>query len=258
MKKHLPLLVIIVCIIAAFIWRSYAIRTQEIKNFNSQNFLNGLEKVLNINSPIQEYPYSDWITSNGNLEPLNGKLFWIGSFSLNDKKLAKEIQDHLEIVTQTFLTKYQTTINQYFVENGFNKNIINSTVIKGRDVPIVMRTGYELGDIKCVVNLYPTTDAFGSVFCGKIDQNQQSLQKQFINVFKYEKRPDNLYSFRVDKIEGNFATGTATDDVLGYQWIAKKENGVWKVIFKSNELGQCQEMERLGIPKSIYGDCYTP
>lgn len=231
--------------------------SEKVENKNTTVLLQGLEKNLDFKTPIQEYNYFDWINDDGILLPLKGNAFWAGTSNMADSQKGKVMQDDITLINESFLKPMQASTTKYFEQEGFKLSPQNTFVYQ-KDVFVQLRSGYEAGATKCVAMLYQTTDPFGRFFCGEIDQQQIKLQKDFIPLFGNTMRSADPLSFRVDKVGGNFARGSASDPIMGYVWIAKKIDGKWKVVWKANEIGLCSDMKKYDIPKSIYDSCYTP
>ena len=65
--------------------------------------------------------------------------------------------------------------------------------------------------------------------------------------------------WRLGVIDGDFANGVAgPTGEGGYWWIAKKINGRWQIIVKTQEAISCAQLEQQKVPESIYTDkCVT-
>jgi hypothetical protein len=48
----------------------------------------------------------------------------------------------------------------------------------------------------------------------------------------------------------------AANEAGGYQAILQGTNGVWKQLVALQDAPSCKQMTKLGVPKSIYGQCY--
>jgi hypothetical protein len=223
---------------------------------SASDTLVGLAKELAVTPQLRDSMYVDWIDEKNNIVPLTGKQFIIGTVDVKGIKKYKDIKD-IENTTFATLRPLEQATNAFFTANGFSANTQNSKQYGIEPAPY-KTLGFENGNLKCLVRFDERTDPFGSFFCGSIDTAQINLQKQMGNMLPYQATKEGITSLRVQKIENNFATGTYSEAFTGYTWMAKKEAGKWNILWKSNDIAPCADMERLGIPQSIYGNCYTP
>lgn len=224
----------------------------------SSELLQQFEQNLGITEELQDYIYLDWINENKTLSPLNGKLFYISSFytkDMNDFKILN--QENLQGTTFENLEFLKEENDLFFAQRGFKKNTLN-TRLTGEPPGRTEWIAYEKDSLKCVTRLNEFTDPYASIFCGTLDISQEKLQQPFLSLFDYSYKPNTTSSFRVNKLEDNFAAGTETQEYTGNAWIAKKTNDAWTIVWTGQEAPSCNEMKRLEIPQSIYGDCYTP
>lgn len=257
-KKMLPLLFVLVGMLAVLgFFKISSVFKMDTKNAPEAEtkMLTGLAQVLDIQPEIRDAIYWDWIQDEKRL-PLTGKEFIMGTVNINGigqyKKLAGQ---DLDQVTFENLKPIQGTTNAYFKSKGFKTSKQNNRMTD-IEVSNTEYTGFEKGEMKCLYRLSETTDPFGSFFCGKIDQTQLDQQTQFLPMFQNEFDQDAFAGFRVDRIEGKYATGAFYNSSMGYQWIAEKEPNGWKMVWNGNEPPLCSKIEPMGIPKSIYGMCY--
>lgn len=220
--------------------------------------LQKLQKQLSLTAAMQPYNYMDWVGENKQLYPLRGEYFIVGTVNSNGiAKYEGLTSEDLASITFTQLAPLRNAAETFFLENGFEKSTLNSR-ITGESPGRVQRVGFFKGDMKCMITAYEFTDPFANFFCGKIDNKQISLQLPFRDLFEYKYNPSSLASFRVDKVDGDFATGSKTFDYSGYQWIAQKKNDTWEIVWKGQEIPLCSDMKKYEIPKEIYQQCYTP
>lgn len=218
--------------------------------------LNGWSSALEIKPELRDSIYWDWVDGNSRL-PLTGKQFLMGTVNINGIGQYKALADQsLENITFENMQPIITTSQSFLTGKGFSASPDNNRTTPD-DGPISRYYGFENGDTKCLMRLDYQTDPFGTFFCGIIDKNQEQLQSQFRNLFSEDLDANQFTSFRVQKVEGDFATGAFIGVVTGYQWIAKQENGAWTIIWTGSEPPMCSEVEQYGIPKSIYQTCYT-
>ena len=230
--------------------------TQNIEPATPQPTLAGLEKALSVTQDLQDSLYIDWVDDKNTVVPLSGKQFFLGTVDIKGKERYKDIAN-IDTINFDTLQAVEKPTNAYFTAKGFTKNSKNTKVYP-LESSSYETIGYEKGDLKCLVRLDETTDPFGNFFCGTVDTAQIDLQKQMGALLPYKITKTGITSFRVQKIEDNYAIGTASETYTGYTWMAKKTGNAWKILWKSNDIAPCADMVRLGIPKSIYGNCYSP
>lgn len=240
---------------AIFFAKTYEPPTTEEYIQRSDRYLEDLAWELGVEAQLQETMYWDWIDENNNLLPLTGNQFLIGTVNVNGiGKYGKIKSDSLEKINDKFFKPILATSDEFFADERFYADKRNSRV--GVDNPLhETYRGFEKGPIKCLLRLTAQSDPFGYFFCGVVDEEEMELQQQFSSLFSTKYNPKKPSLFRVDLIKEPFARGNFSEAILGYVWIAKKENDEWKIIWKGNEIALCSEMERLEIPKSIYQNC---
>ena len=225
--------------------------TSALVTLPPNEILKGLATELGVKSDIRQSIYFDWIEGN-TLIPLTGEQFIVGTVDIKNLKEYDRLQD-IESITFSALQPIESAADAYLQSLGFRKNLPNTITLESN--PSFKFVGLENADTKCIIRLDEHTDPFATFFCGRLDTSQVALQKQMGNILPYELTPEGIESFRVQKIEGDFAIGTASQTYTGYTWIAKRADGKWQVIWQQNDIALCSDMERLGIPKSIYGEC---
>lgn len=227
-------------------------------NTTPKQILPELAKQLEIKPELRDSPYWSWVDKNKTILPLNGQEFFIGSVNSNGIGKYKNItSDDIEQFTLPFFQPIIKTSDTFFIQHGFNKNMMNSN-----DVPDMFGTiygGFENGELKCIYSLWEKSDPFGRFFCGYIDQHQRQLQKDFLHLFPMTYVPGQRPPFlRVEKVYGDFALGNYAEGSGpgGYTFMAKKTAGSWQIVWKGQEIATCSQMQKYQIPKEIYGECY--
>lgn len=262
----------IVVLFAAYLLLSRPNQTQQTSTTSKEEagsktgtqetiILSGLAEALELKPELRDYMYMDWLDENKQPLPLTGSQFIVGTVNINGIGKYKAIPENdLAKITLTNLSPLLTTADTYFIGQGFTKNSLNTRIIS--DPPIQTAFyGYEKGQLKCVIRIDEQTDPFGNFVCGTIDTQQEALQNEFRSLFTGAKANMDgitITSYRVQKVEGNFALGSANGNIMGYTWMAKKVNGTWQIVWRGNDIALCSEMIKQGIPKSIYGNCYDP
>lgn len=250
------LAIIVGVLVIAFDSKQSKTKTPKQDPPTASTTLSNLAKQLAVKPEIRDSIYIDWIEEKNTVVPLSGKQFIIGTVDINGIGKYKGISD-IENTTFTTMQPIGLTTDTFFTSNGFTSNTQNTKTYELEPAPY-KTAGYENGDMKCLIRLDERTDPFGSFFCGTVDGTQIDLQKQMGSMLSYKATKDGITSFRVQKIEADYAIGTYSEAFTGYTWMAKKDGKAWKILWKSNDIAPCVDMERLGIPKSIYGNCYTP
>lgn len=225
---------------------------------SSSQLLGKLQAHLMLKAEIKPYPYMDWVTQRKVLQPLTGNNFTIGTVNVQDTDKYPQLNPK-DLYTITFdnLAPLQKDAEDFFLEQGFDKNDLN-TRTTGAEPSQTRFLGFEKAGMRCVVTLYEKSDPFATFFCGKIDRAQIKAQIPFQSLFEYTYQPNAISSFRVERIERDFARGSQIFDYSGYTWIAKKEHRTWKVIWTGEEIPLCSDMQKDGVPQPIYKSCYTP
>ena len=221
--------------------------------------LTGLSQALELKPELRDYMYMDWISENNQILPLTGSQFIVGTFNITGIAKYNTIPKDASKITVKTLAPLLTTADAYFMNQGFAKNTVNTRTVQADQLQIAF-TGYEKGPMKCVIRIDEESDPFGNFVCGTIDTQQQALQNEFRPLFTGTKANLDgiaITSFRVQKIEDNFALGSANGYILGYTWMAENKNGAWQIVWHGNEIALCSDMQKLGIPQPIYGNCYN-
>ncbi|MDP3941673.1 MAG: hypothetical protein Q8Q49_05185, partial [bacterium] len=173
----------------------------------SMTYLDDWSEELGVDAKTRESIYWDWIDENNTLVPLTGNEFYLGTIDVNGIGSYGSVDsDHLEKVNKKFFQPLLDDSDRYFDEKRFLGDKRNSR--EKEDDPIhTIHRGYQKGKMYCLLRLTPQSDPFGSLFCGTIDEEQKSLQKKVKGLFSSAYNPKNFTSFRVTKIENDFALG---------------------------------------------------
>lgn len=260
-KLYLIAIIIAIIAIASYLLLSRPTTTTpatEPAAFTDTSLLSGLAKDLGLSAELRDYIYMDWLNEKDIPLPLNGKQFIVGTVNINGIGKYPEIgENDLSAITIKNLSPLLTATDAYFTRNGFTKNERNTRIVGTAPITTAFY-GYEKDGTKCVVRIDEQTDPFGNFVCGVVDLQQEKLQQAFVPLFIGSKRDgDEITSLRVQKIEGDYAMGSANGVISGYTWMAKKTDGKWEVVWTGQEIPLCTEMEKYTIPISIYENCYN-
>jgi hypothetical protein len=222
----------------------------------SITYLDEWASELGVETTTRKSIYWDFIDEDNSLVPLIGYDFSLGTVEADGiDQYADVDSDHLEKINNKFFKPLLDDSKKYFTKSRFIEDKKNSRD-KEADPAHPIRRAYQRGKIYCLLHLTPQSDPFGNFFCGIIDEKQIALQKKVKGLFSTAYNPKKFLAFRVTKIEKDFALGIVMDNIQGYTWIAKKEEGGWKIIWKG-QIPLCSEMEEKSIPKSIYLKCFA-
>lgn len=220
-----------------------------------EQILQSLEKKLLVSSPIADQKSKNWVDANKQIVPLKGKFFGIGTFKNdymdkygNFPSLPDGNSDLLKI-TISSLEPLRKQVDSFFINKGFTIDSLNTKEITG----FKNLYGYSLGDIHCLMSLYPQSDPFGQFFCGVLDPVELSWRKELVPVINPTNNPNTLVS--VGNLIGNYATGGVGGYGSGAMWIAVKANGKWQKILTTQNTPDCSLMDKYFVPKEIYKNC---
>lgn len=222
--------------------------------------LEGLSRFLGTVVSPTDYNYADWVEQSGVRVPLTGKQIALGTSDMSKSvgKYGSFTTDELENVNAEFLTTLQDKTSEYFQSNGFSPNELNTNLVPN---DLYFSTlGYQKDNLYCLANFALMSDPFGYISCGTVDQKQLGLQKEFSNIYDEQKSQnygDIPITFRVTDVDGDFANGSVSS-LGGYQWIAKKTDGVWTTIWAGQDFPLCSDMATYEVPNSMYPGCYNP
>lgn len=222
--------------------------------------LEGLNTVLETNAKPREYNYDDWILENGERVPLKSQQIILGTNGINDVgKYGNLSTNDLNQVNKEFLEKLQIHITQYFLAETFSKNLKNTNTIPDPNTYYFSTYAFSKNNIYCLSHVAKESDPFGYISCGTIDTEQMNKQKELENVYKLEQAQNkNPITFRVDKIEKGYASGSTSPGIGGYQWIAQNVEGTWQRIWAGQDFPLCSDMAQYQVPKEFYPGCYNP
>lgn len=223
--------------------------------------LQALEADLGVKADIQDTSYVNWKSADGVQLPLTGKQIILGTSGVNGLGQYGDIKDNdISQVTGEFLSPLLTKIREFYLENGFveSKQNTNSTP----NMLWYTSLGFEKDGLYCVSNVAQQSDPFAYLSCGTVDNDQLALQGEFQSVYEEAKAQEMgdagvLLGFRVSKVVGSFASGNVYS-LGGYQWIAQKTDGSWKMIWSGNDMPLCSDMEKYSVPTTMYPSCYDP
>lgn len=219
---------------------------QSPKLTNGKEILQSLQDTLGIKEPIEADPrpnsktpvYKDWVNPDGSIIPLKGYVFYTQKFLGDDaKKLADKTKEYF--ISKNFkeigddeLNKLADKRKEYDISRGFEPTA---------------RDNYQFGkeDLKCILTVLP----YEIVFCGVYDKAQDDLRKEFMKTLNPGNDP--LVKFDVGGVLDNYAVGTSQVG-YGYVWIAAKNGGEWKIIWR-NQGVSCSFLVENSIPKELVG-----
>lgn len=254
---------IVVLIASLYFFNGFLANQMKKVNVSSSQeekmILSNLSKDLKTDAVPRDYNYDDWVLKNDGRAPLKGQQIILGTNGTNGVgKYGDFTSDDLSRVDNKFLTSLQGKISNYFESQGFKQNSKNTDTKAGE---IYFSTlAFQKGNEMCLSHVAKNSDPFDYITCGEIDRNQLQLQDELLDVFEEQKSKnpdDKKLSFRVEKVDGDFATG-AVYNMGGYQWIAKKKDNKWTTIWSGQDFPLCSEMEKFEVTSSMYPGCYNP
>lgn len=233
--------------------------TRTTPTIEPKQLLAGLAEAIGVTPELRDSPYWSWVDEDENIIPLHGTEFFIGTVNINGIGRYGEIPDNdISQVTFEYLQPIMTVSDRFFTQQGFGKNVLNTNT-KPDKILGQFWTGYGHGSIKCIAELSTHTDPFGRFFCGTIDENQLTLQKEFRTLFPLKYTPGEKPGLlHIEKVVGDFAVGNYAEGAGpgGYTFMAKKVDGQWTVPWKGQDIASCNDMVQYGIPQEIYGQCW--
>lgn len=165
----------------------------------------------------------------------------------------------------------QDSLLNYFENNGFYKNEINSSVDN-----VGLRSGFSKDSLACLVRSTRLTNSQNYDFeirCGELpkeylseinDEKTTQIKKLFSE--KYNKDP-SLIKIDFTQEAGDYLKGSVqfleegqTEPNPGDAGIflaAKDAGGNWELVFDGNGIVTCQEIEAYNFPVSIVPQCYN-
>ncbi len=223
--------------------------------------LEGLNVVLETKAEPKDYNYDDWTLENGERVPLKSQQLVIGTNGVNGVgKYGGFNTDQIDQINTTFVDNLQSKITQYFLAQRFSKNVKNTVTTQSSDDYYTSTYAFEMNNVYCLSHAAKQSDPFGYISCGTVDANQMTKQKELENVYKTEEAQakGNPITFRVDKIDKGYASGTTSAGIGGYQWIAQNVEGAWQRIWAGQDFPLCSDMAQYQVPKEFYPGCYNP
>jgi hypothetical protein len=154
-------------------------------------------------------------------------------------------------------------INEIMIQNGFTKNLSNSSTSIDDDKFYDYIQAYENKTIKAIFTANPD--------CIASDSNDSNTNpKQYSFSFGYTTNFDKNYEqqsqylkdlainnavIRAEKKVGDFAILNVAGRRSGYSIIAKLIDGKWQNIHSGQSLPSCEVVNKYQIPKEIVADC---
>jgi len=234
-----------------------AVQTQTLEE---AHVLEGLARFLDVRVHVTNYTYDDWTEESGLRVPLSSKQILLGTSDIGENvgRYGSLLSDQLDQVTADFLTPLQNKITEYFESNGFVQNEANTSLVPN-DL-YFSTVAFQKNNIRCLSHLSQMSDPFAYITCGTFDTHQLELQKELSNVLNEQQSQnwgDIPLTFRVNKLDGDFANGSIAS-LGGYQWIAKKIDGVFTTVWSGQDYPLCLDMAEHEVPASMYPGCYNP
>lgn len=153
-----------------------------------------------------------------------------------------------------------TTVNSYFLDNGFIESDINSSLNSslgdfdfrhcGQPSP-EKGLAYSKNNIHCVGKLHSTGESRISFFCGEQDKTADDARKEFEDTV-YNLLGKSMY-FTVEKTFENYALiGVYPNDL-----VLKKENDKWIKVGEASYMQPplCDYLDSKNIPRKLFGSC---
>lgn len=207
--------------------------------------------------------YPEWLS---NYEVNKTKLYWrrddgsrmalYSAFALSESLKNKSIKEIEAIpLEQDLLTpSQQEDLKKFFKNRGFLINNQNSgeELIYG-DV-IDYRLSFEKAEKKCMIywNNIPSLPSSTLIACSVYTKEDEAIYNEFSSLFN---DPDSFWS--IEKFEDNFAIGNYSPGRSGYEWFAKKIDGNWIIIQKTQEGPNCSILKEYNVPDTFYhGECW--
>ena len=254
-NKHVALFFVIVCTFIIFVlfkFGNYIVLSSNPEDHES--ILTSLKDKLEIETSNIKPSTASWIENSNSLKILTGPEF------TGLKKL--ETGENREI---------RETVNAYFGKKGFVKNPQNtfSTLDDNNQSFQVQSQGFTKGDLKCLVTVFLNSEPSSYYFCGVLDVKKNKLQDEFMPVLygpstQFPLQKNEAAVINVSKINNKYATGynnrymNGVYEPSGTTWIAAKVNGVWKLVFDSQDYPKCSAVDQYSVPREYYTNCYVP
>lgn len=205
--------------------------------------LEGLQKALNVKSPITESKNVDFYDADKKRIPYSGLAFGLAT-EANDYvgKYGNFKAQDVSAITEDSLKILREDTDKFFISNGFEKDTKNSYKV---DDPIIFeRLGYVKESFHCLVTYSYGGDPFGQFFCGTLDQTQIEWRKELASAVNPKNDPKTV--FRVDTLKENFAQGGIGQEagVGGAAWYAVKVDGKWKKVWEGQNLVSCKIVDQ--------------
>lgn len=248
-NRVLVLLGIFIFLFATFLFRMSSENNK--KTWTDVTVLEGLKATL----PVKTSPITSdsavWIESPTKLSILKGVSF--------------TSEDELKDGENTSLEK---SSQKYMYQKGFLENGMNTfSTLDTDNVFQVQSQGFIGGNMKCLFNVFLQSRPSGYFFCGIDDDEKNKLQEEFMPVVygpqtQYPLQKNEAAVLNVSKINDTFATGSnnrylnGVYEPSGTTWIAAKVNGMWKLVFDSQDYPTCAVVDEYSVPRDFYKNCY--
>lgn len=251
-QKTLIFVGFLFCLFFIIAFRNHFIGKNEVVPQDAKGLVNYIVLKSGVKAGL-EYPELNWKMEDGHYAPLIGYGVNLGSNS----------EYSFNYPTNYYLDKGETIklekiFDSIFLRAGFKlnkENTWNNTESRDNSATVIY-AGYELGEMKCLINLFSSTNPFGMIGCGIYDKIGDDLRKEFIGVVNDKNFPDFIVT--VDKVIGKYAKGGAGSvDGSGYYWLAVKENGEWFIAHRGQDIPSCEIIDKYLIPPELYGNCGT-
>lgn len=230
--------------------------------------LEELKSAIGVSAEVRSSEYVDWVMPDGSVVPLSSRQILLGTSDINGLGKYGDLttdpdsvgaDDLGKLDINNFLTPLVNNIKKYYEKNGFTLSEKNTNTTPNDLWAITL--GYEKDGLYCISNLAQHSDPFAYLSCGTINEGQLALQKEFESIYREAMANEGKTTvpivFRVSMVDNDFANGSVSS-IGGYQWIAKKTDGSWKIIWTGNDMPQCTDMEKYSVPTKMYPSCYDP
>jgi len=265
-KKNLIFLSVFIIIVLGIVLSLYIINKPIITEYNVQHSSVSVTTPSEIIKDIQN-GVPTWVVSK--LEPHT--LWWITEDNYNiiidsADSLSFEIKTTNQtsyenrlsyIVTLPFVKSLFANIEETMINNGFDKNIKNSSKDTSDDTFHDYVQAFQKDDVVCiwVVNpdVYIGKEIEARFTCSSDLTKSYNIQKRFLD--DLELKDSQAVVFPRTKID-NFYNISIAFRRTGAYIIAKEIDGKITKIFEGQDIMPCSLVLEYDIPKSVFGECY--
>lgn len=167
-----------------------------------------------------------------------------------------------QIYNQKSVQQFVATAQKEFESRGYHKNALNSSKSINDDKFYDYVIAYEKGTEVCTISINPDGNlkesnaetVYYSTTVSCSDQFQKSFDEQNPIIQALDVK-DSIVE--VTKHDGDFYYIQQHYRRSGNYIIAKKSGNSYKEIFAGQDYPPCSVMEKNGVPKNLYGECYT-